>query len=218
MSDFVVEAEAREDTGRAAARRLRHAGRIPAIIYGGNKPELPITVNRIAVTKLLDQEAFYTSIVDIKIKGKRGANKALVKDVQWHPVRDEVMHIDFMRVSSSDVVHVTVPVHAVNFEKSPGDVKGGLLEIIRHELEVACRADAIPEAIEVDCANLDIGDTVHIRDLALPDGVTVPEIEHNPELNFTVLNVAAPRVESAAEEGAEEAGEAAPEETSSEES
>lgn len=213
MSDFVVEAEAREETGRAAARRLRRAGRIPAIIYGGNKPELPITVNRIAVTKLLDQEAFYTSIVDIKVKGKRGANKALVKDVQWHPVRDEVMHIDFMRVSSSDVVHVTVPVHAVNFEKSPGDVKGGLLEIIRHELDVACRADAIPEAIEVDCANLDIGDTVHIRDLTLPDGVTVPEIEHNPELNFTVLNVAASRVD------ASEAGEeAATEETSSEES
>jgi len=123
------------------------------------------------------------------------------------------MHIDFMRVSSSDVVHVTVPVHAVNFEKCPGDIKGGLLEIIRHELEVACRADAIPEAIEVDCSNLDIGDTVHIRDIALPEGVSVPEIEHNPELNFTVLNIAAPiKAEPTAESGEESGEEPAPEE------
>ena len=205
MSDFVLEAELREETGRGAARRLRRAGKMPAVIYGGDKPELPITLNYLDTAKLLEQEAFYTSIVEIKVKGSRGANKGLVKDVQWHPVRDEAIHIDFHRVLSSDVVTLEVPVNVVNFEKCPGDVKGGLLDLVRHTLEVACRADSIPEAIDVDCANLDIGDTVHIRDIALPDGVTVPEIEHNEELNFTVLNIVAPKVEAEPEAGAEEA-------------
>jgi len=209
MSDFVLEAELREETGRGAARRLRRTGKLPAVIYGGGKPELAITLDQLNTGKLLDIEAFHTSMIDIKVKGARGTNTGLVKDIQWHPVRDEAIHIDFHRVSSSDVVQIEVPVNAVNFEKCPGDIKGGLLEVIRHTLEVSCRADSIPDAIEVDCADLDIGDSVHVEDLQLQDGVEVPH-----DVNFTVLSLAAPRVE---EEPAEvEEGEGAETEATTE--
>jgi len=202
MSDFVLEAELREETGRGAARRLRRTGKLPAVIYGGGKPELAITLDTLNISKLLDNEAFHTSMIDINVKGARGTNTGLLKEVQWHPVRDEAIHIDFHRVLSSDIVNTEVSVNAVNFEKCPGDIKGGLLEIIRHTLEVACRADSIPDDIEVDCANLDIGDSVHVEDLQVPDGVEVPH-----DVNFTVLAIAAPRVEEEPEEVEEAEGE-----------
>ncbi|MDX8392489.1 MAG: 50S ribosomal protein L25/general stress protein Ctc [Mariprofundaceae bacterium] len=191
MSDFIVEAELREGTGRGAARRMRRAGKMPAVIYGGDKPELPITLDALSIGKLLDQETFYTSIVEINVKGSRGTNKGLVKDVQWHPVRDEAIHVDFHRVSASDIVHVEVPVNAIGFDQSPGNITGGILETIRHSLEVACRADSIPDAIDIFCAQLDIGDAVHVEDIALLTGVEIPH-----DMNFTVLSVAAPKIEA----------------------
>lgn len=203
MTDFTIEADMREKTGRGEARRLRRAGKMPAVIYGGDKPELPVVLDTMSTSKLLDQEAFYTSIISIKVKGARGDNKALVKDVQWHPVRDEAIHIDFYRVSSSDQVHMEVPVHAINAETCPGVKKGGLLEIIRHSLEVICRADSIPEHIDVDCDGLEIGDSVHIEDVALPEGV---QAQH--DTNFTVLTIAAPKVEAEPEAEGEAEGEA----------
>ncbi len=202
MSEFNVEAELREKTGRGEARRMRRAGLMPAVIYGGDKPELAITLNTMDTAKLLDKEAFYSSIINIKVKGARGDNRALVKDVQWHPVRDEAIHIDFFRVSSSDQVHMEVPVHAINAENCPGMKQGGLMEVIRHTLEVICRADSIPEHIDVDCSGLEIGDSLHIEDVAMPDGV---QAQH--DVNFTVLTIAAPKVEKTAEEGEEEAAE-----------
>jgi len=202
MTDYVLEAELREKTGRGEARRTRRAGLIPAVIYGGDKPELAITLDTMSTAKLLDQESFYTSIVEIKVKGSRGTNKGLVKDVQWHPVRDEAMHIDFYRVSSSDMVNVEVPVHVINAEKCPGVVMGGLVEIIRHSLEVSSRADSIPDCIIVDCTGMEIGDSIHIEDIHLPEG---QEVHH--DVNFTVLTIAAPKVEVEVEEDAEVEGE-----------
>jgi len=203
MSDFVLEAELREETGRGATRRLRRAGKTPAIIYGGGKPELAITLDTLSIFKLLDTEAFHTSMINIEVKGARGTNTGLVKEIQWHPVHDKAMHIDFHRVSSADIVHIEVPVNAVNHEKSPGMIQGGLLEVIRHTLEVACRADSIPDGIDVDCAELNIGDSVHVENLQLPDGVEIPH-----DVNFTVLALAAPRVEEVpVETGEVEGGE-----------
>lgn len=206
MTDFVVEAELREATGRSAARRLRRNGKVPGIIYGGGKPDLPIAMDYFKISKLLELEPFHTSLLEVKVKGSRGKNTALLKDVQYDPIKDIVTHVDFQRVKASDTVTMEVPVLPINFEKCPGIVKSGVLETIRHEIEIECRADSIPEHIEVDCSNLDIGDVVHIREIQLPEGVTVPEIEHDPELNFAVLTIAAPRVEEvAAEEVAPEA-------------
>jgi len=187
-SGFTIEAELREGTGRSLARRMRHAGMVPAIIYGGDKPSLPITLDDIAMRKPLADPAFYTSLLQVKIKGKKAAETVLLKDAQWHPVHEGIMHIDFHRVSASDTVTIEVPVHPLNYDRCPGIIQGGRLDLVRHVLEVTCRADAIPDAIEVECSTLEFGDTIHVDDLTLPDGVEVPH-----EINFTVLNLAAPK-------------------------
>jgi len=204
MTDFVLEAELREKTGKAETRRLRRAGKLPAIIYGGDKQDLPIILNYNDTAKMMKDEHFFTSMLEINVKGARGKNTVLIKDAQWNPIYDTVTHLDFFRVSSSDTVHVEVPVVAINHEKCPGEVAGGLLDLVRHSLEVTCRADHIPEHIEIDCSKLEIGDTIHINDIALPDGVSIIH-----DVNFTVINMAAPKKAEAAAEEAEVAEEAA---------
>ena len=210
MSDYIVEAELREETGRGAARRLRRAGKLPGIIYGGDKPDLPITMDYNTVSKLLNEEHFHTSMLEVKVKGSRGKNTVLLKDSQYDPLMDTATHLDFMRVSAKDTISMEVPVLAINFEKCPGVAKGGMVALIRHALEVTCRADSIPEHIEVDCSDLDMNDSVHIEDITLPEGV---EVQH--DTNFTVLNISPPKeasggdeIEEGGEEGAEEAVEA----------
>ncbi len=217
MSDYVVEAELREKTGRAETRRLRRAGKIPGIIYGGGKPELSIAMDYFTISKLLEEEHFHTTLLEISVTGSSGKNTAILKATQWEPIKDTVTHVDFQRVSSSDKIHIEVPVHALNHETCPGVKQGGSLSIIRHSLEVTCRADSIPESIEIDCASMEIGDVVHINDVKLPDGV---EVQHDQ--NFTILNISAPKkaeeVEetAAAAEGEAEAPEAADEAASEE--
>lgn len=188
MTDFIVEAELREETGRAATRRLRRAGMMPGIIYGGDKPDLAITMDYNTVSKQLNEEAFHTSLLEVKVKGSRGKNTVLLKDSQWDPLMDTPTHLDFMRVSAKDTITMDIPVVAINFEKCPGVSEGGMVSIIRHTLEVTCRADAIPEHIEIDCSELEMGATVHIEDVTLPEG---SEVHH--DVNFTVLNIAAPK-------------------------
>jgi len=204
MDELTFDAALRETTGKGHARRMRRAGLLPGIIYGAGKPDLPITLNANEVGKLSNKEAFYTSMLTIQVKGK-GVETVLLKDVQWEPVLDIPMHLDFVRVSSADSVTVEVPVIPVNFEKSPGDIAGGMVDVVRHVLEVTCRADSIPDSVEVDCSKLELGDTVHVDDIALPEGM---KILH--EVNFTVLNIsqskgAAEAVAAEADEGEEEA-------------
>jgi len=204
MTDFVLEAELRETTGKAETRRLRRAGKLPAIIYGGGKQDLPIVLNANDTAKMMKNEHFFTSMLEVNVKGSRGKNTVLLKDSQWDPIYDTAKHLDFFRVSSSDSVTVEVPVVALNYEKCPGIVAGGLLDIVRHTLEVTSRADAIPEHIEIDCSNLEIGDNIHIDDITIPEGA---EVAH--DVNFTVINLAAPKKAEpepeAVVEGAEEA-------------
>ncbi len=203
MTDYVLEAELRENLGRANTRRLRKAGKLPAIIYGGGKPDLPIMLDYNEIAKImLRDEAFYTSMLEVKVKGKRGKNTVLLKDTQWDPIYDTPMHLDFMRVSGSDSVTVAVPVHTINVDICPGVKAGGKLALIRHELEVVCRADAIPDQIEIDCANFELDQVVHIDDVELPDGVEVPH-----DVNFTVLSIAMPKraAESATTDEVDEA-------------
>ncbi|NWF37875.1 50S ribosomal protein L25/general stress protein Ctc [Mariprofundus sp. NF] len=194
MTDFVVEAELREETGRSAARRMRRAGKLPGIIYGGDKPDLPITMDYNTVSKLLNQEAFHTSMLEVKVKGSRGKNTVLLKDSQYDPLKDTATHLDFMRVSAADSITMEVPVIAINFETCPGVAQGGMVALIRHALEVTCRADSIPESIEIDCTGLEMGATVHIEDVTLPEGA---EVHH--DVNFTILNIAPPKAAEAEE-------------------
>ncbi|MDQ6995319.1 MAG: 50S ribosomal protein L25/general stress protein Ctc [Mariprofundaceae bacterium] len=203
MTDLTIDATLRENTGKGDARRMRRAGSIPAIIYGAGKPDLAITLNANSIGKTLNNESFYTSMLKVNVSGK-GKETVLLKDVQWDPIMDTAMHLDFMRVSSADSVTVEVPVVVVNYEQCPGNIAGGMLDLVRHVLEVTCRADSIPESIEVDCANLDIGDNVHIEDLTLAEGM---EVLH--DANFTILNVAAPKGHAEASDDDSEASEEA---------
>ncbi|MCF6208495.1 MAG: 50S ribosomal protein L25/general stress protein Ctc [Ghiorsea sp.] len=189
MTDYVLEAELREDLGKANTRRLRRAGKLPGIIYGGDKPDLPIILDYNATAKImLRDEAFYTSMIEIKVKGKRGKNTVLLKDTQWDSIYDTPMHLDFFRVSGSDSVTVSVPVHTLNVEDCPGVKAGGQLSVIRHELEITCRADAIPDNVEIDCAAFELDQIVHIDDIQLPDGMEVIR-----DVNFTVLSIVEPK-------------------------
>ena len=204
MTDYIIEAELREETGRSATRRLRRAGKLPGIIYGAGKPDLAITMDYNTVSKLLNEEQFHTSMLVVKVKGSRGKNNVLLKDSQWDPVLDIPTHLDFFRVAGKDTITMDVPVMPVNVEKAPGVVKGGQIDLIRHSLEITCRADSIPDQIEVDCAAMELGDTIHIEDLNLPEG---SEVLH--DVNFTVLNLSAPKVGSSEDEADDEATEEA---------
>ena len=207
MTDYVLEAELREDLGKAHTRRLRRAGKLPGIIYGGDKPDLPIILDYNETAKImLRDEAFYTSMLEIKVKGKRGKNTVLLKDTQWDSIYDTPMHLDFFRVSGSDSVTVAVPVHPINVEDCPGVKAGGQLSVIRHELEITCRADAIPDHVEIDCATFELDQIVHIDDINLPDDM---EVEH--DVNFTVLSIVEPKRAAEPEATEEVADEAATE-------
>ena len=199
---YELKAEARERVGKGSARELRRNGLIPAVIYGDKQAPISIALNTNEVTKRIHAGGFMTTIATIEVDGKK--YKVLPKDYQLDPVRDFTMHVDFLRVSGNTQVTVEIPVHFINEEKSPGLKVGGVLNIVRHEIEVHCPADAIPEFFNVDLNGKKIGDSIHISDLTLPKGVT-PTIS---DRDFTIATVIAPAGgvdETVAEEGEAEA-------------
>jgi large subunit ribosomal protein L25 len=202
---ITIAAEVRERAGKGAARAARRAGRIPAVVYGGKQAPLSITVDELEFNRLWRDASFYTHLYSVEADGK--SHKVLARDVQLDPVMDWPIHVDFLRVSDRTTISVAVPVHFVNEEECPGLKEGGVLNIVRHEVEVTCRAASIPEAIEIDLTGWNIGDSIHISAVKLPDGVE-PTVT---DRDFTVATIAAPTVvrDEAAEEQAEEAEAAA---------
>ena len=199
---YELKAEARERVGKGSARELRRNGLIPAVIYGDKQAPISIALNTNEVTKRIHAGGFMTTVATIEVGGKK--YKVLPKDYQLDPVRDFTMHVDFLRVSGNTQVTVEIPVHFINEEKSQGLKAGGVLNIVRHEIEVHCPADAIPEFFNVDLNGKKIGDSIHISDLTLPKGVT-PTIS---DRDFTIATVIAPAGgvdETVAEEGEAEA-------------
>ncbi len=197
---YELKAEARERVGKGSARELRRNGFIPAVIYGDKQAPISIAINTNEVTKRIHAGGFMTTVATIDVDGKK--YKVLPKDYQLDPVRDFTMHVDFLRVSGNTQVTVEIPVHFVNEEKSPGLKVGGVLNIVRHEVEVHCPADAIPEFFTVDLSGHKIGDSIHISEVTLPKGVT-PVIA---DRDFTIATIVAPAAgidESAAEGEAE---------------
>jgi large subunit ribosomal protein L25 len=189
MDDIhTLAAEPKERAGKGAARAARRDGRIPGVIYGAKKSPVMITLDPQEVHREIRGGGFFTTLFDIKVNG--GNERVLARDLQQHPVNERPLHIDFLRVSTSTVVVVEVPCNFINDEESPGIKRGGVLNVVRHTLELSCRADAIPNEIEIDLTGLDIGDSVHISQIDLPDGVT-PTIT---DRDFTVASVAAPSV------------------------
>lgn len=201
-----IAAQPRERAGKGAARATRRAGRVPAVIYGEKQaPELiDLDPKELWMQIQKAGQSFFTRVFDVQVSGK--TIRTLPRDVQLHPVTDKPEHVDFMRVGEHTRIRVSIPVEFVNKDKSPGLKRGGVLNVVRHAIEVYCTVDHIPQIITVDLDGLDIGDSVHISKVKLPEGVK-PTITTR---DFTVAAVAAPSVlKSPEEEAAEAAAKAA---------
>ena len=202
---LTLPAELRERAGKGASRALRREGRVPAVIYGGKEDPVAIHVEAKELVRQLGTGHFMNSIVMVEVGGKKV--RALPKDVALHPVSDRPTHVDFLRLSKDDKIQVAVPVVFVNEEASPGLKKGGVLNVVRHELELVCESDKIPDEIALDVTGLDIGDSIHISHVSLPAGSESAITDRD----FTIATIVAPSAlkqsERAAEEGEAEAGE-----------
>ena len=184
--DTTISAEQRERVGKGSARAVRRAGRIPAVIYGDKKEPIGITLESREITKIVHQPGIFGRLLDIKISGSK--HTVLTRDIQFHPVTDNVLHLDFLRISGSAKVAVAIAVEFINEDECPGIKVGGVLNVVRYEVELLCPATTIPEKITVDLQGLKIGDSVHISTIELPDGVT-PTIT---DRDFTIATIASP--------------------------
>jgi large subunit ribosomal protein L25 len=201
MSDqLTLPAEARDRAGKGASRHLRREGRVPAVVYGEKKEALSIHVEEKLLTKMLHTGHFMNSVVMIDVGGK--ATRTLPKAVDFHPVTSRPIHVDFLRISEHTKVHVNVPVRFDNEEASPGLKRGGVLNVVVHELEIACDAASIPSEIHIALDGLEIGDSIHISNVKLPDGVQPV----NQDEDFTVATIVAPSAMKSEEEEAAPAG------------
>jgi len=187
MSDTTtISASERERVGKGSARAARRAGLVPAVIYGNKKDPVGITMEAREITKIVHQPGIFGRLLEIDVAGSRST--VLTRDIQFHPVNDAIMHMDFLRVSQSSTIAVAVAVEFINEDKCPGIRLGGVLNIVRHEVELNCPATAIPEKITIDLEGVKIGDSIHISAIPLPEGVT-PTIT---DRDFTVATLASP--------------------------
>ena len=209
----IIAAEPRAATGTGAARAARRNGMIPGVVYGADRENVPIAVAHDALDREAGRPGFFAQLYKLEVGGE--AMDVVARDLQLHPVTDAILHVDFMAVKADATLTVNVPVVFLNEDDCTGLTRGGVLNVVRHEIEVSCPARSIPESIGVDLAGLDIGDSIHISAVALPEGVA-PTID---DRDFTIATVAAPTVAAEiadAEEGgademddaAEDAGEA----------
>jgi large subunit ribosomal protein L25 len=212
-----IHAELREDVGKGASRRLRRlADRVPGIIYGGDGDPVPVTLSSNELTKAMQLEAFYSQILNVVLDGK--GQQAVVRDLQRHPASEKVQHIDFLRIRADRPIQVSVPIHFIDEDKCVG-VKQGGGQIVHAmtEVEISCLPGDLPEFLEVYMAQVDVNQSVHLSDLALPEGVSIVALMHGSDRDANVVSVQMPRggleeeeaaeaAEAAAEEGGEGAG------------
>jgi large subunit ribosomal protein L25 len=201
MSDqLTLPAEARDRAGKGASRALRREGRVPAVVYGEKKEPLSIHVEEKLLSKMLSTGHFMNSVVMIDFEGK--PNRTLPKAIDFHPVTSRPIHVDFLRIGEHTKVHVAIPMRFDNEEQSPGLKKGGVLNVVVHELEIVCDAASIPNEIHIPLDGLEIGDSIHIGQVKLPDGV----VPANTDEDFTVATIVAPSAMKAEEEETAPAG------------
>ncbi len=189
MSSNVFEfiAESRSLTGKGAARVIRRQGKVPAVIYGGDSAPEKLVLEHKDVLKNLEHEAVYSHVLDIKIDGK--SQKALLKDIQRHPAKPLVLHVDFMRIDDTHKVKMHVPLHFINEASSVGVKAGGVVTHAMVDVEVACMPSSLPEYLEVDLADVEIGQVVHLSDVILPAGVEIPALAHGEDHDHPVAQV-----------------------------
>jgi large subunit ribosomal protein L25 len=210
MSDaFEINAEIREDKGKGASRRLRRLEeKIPAIIYGADKAATSLTLIRKDLEKALENEAFYSHVLTLKI-GK-SKEKAILKDLQRHPARNSVMHADFLRVSDDVAIKVHVPIHFLNEDNCYGvKTEGGMAQHSATDIEVQCLPGDMPEFVEVDMLDIKVGDIIHISDIKLPKGVESVALSHGEDHDLAIASVLAPKVSTEEEDEAAAAAAAA---------
>jgi large subunit ribosomal protein L25 len=198
-----LKAWARQSTGKGGARQVRRDGRIPGIVYGGKEDPQNIALDPKAISKQLETGHFQSTIFTLDVEGTK--TRVIPRGVQLDPVRDFPLHVDFMRLAKDALVTVDVPVHFLNEGASPGLKRGGVLNIVRHDIPVRCPADTIPNHFDVDLTGIEIGDSIHISAIALPEGVT-PTITDRDFTVATVVGRAAEEAPGAAEAEVAEAG------------
>jgi len=199
-----ISAQRRIAAGKGPARAIRRAGRIPAVIYGDHKEPLRISLDPREFNKALHKAGFFAKLLDLVIDDE--VHHTVPRDVQFHPVTDVPIHVDFLRVGAKTRLHIAVPVLFINHDKSVGLKRGGVLNVVYHEIEMICAADSIPDHITVDLSGLDIGDSVHMGAIALPDGVKPTHAASD----FTVASIAPPTVSREEEAAAATAAAATP--------
>ena len=203
---FNLDATVRTDLGKGASRRLRHQDKVPAILYGGDEAPVSLTLDHNKVIQAQEFEAFYSHVLTINVDGKKV--EALVKDMQRHPYKPKVTHIDFQRVIAGQALTTNVPLHFMNEESAPSiKTEGGHAEHHMADIEITCMPKDLPEYIEVDLMDVALGQTLHISDLTLPKGVESVELTKGESHDLAVVTVKTAKGPSVEEEAAEEGGE-----------
>jgi len=198
--DIQFNAEKRDAKGTGASRRLRRDGRVPAIVYGAEKEAEQVTLDHNEIYHLLRKEAFHASVLTMNLGGEKAS--VVLRDTQWHPFRQQVLHLDFQRVKAGEKLHLKVPLHFVNDENAPGiKLQGGMITHVMNEIDVACLPKDLPEFIEVDLGAIEAGESIHISHLTLPKGV---EAVLHGEDDPVVVSCVPPRGGVASDEGEED--------------
>jgi large subunit ribosomal protein L25 len=204
-TNFELSAEKRDAKGTGASRRLRRAGKVPGIIYGAGKEPEMVNFDHDKVFHLLENEAFHTSIIDVKTDGS--SQKAVLRDVQHHPFKQLIMHMDLQRISASEKIHMLVPLHIKGEDVAPGvKLEGGIVSHLITEVDVICLPGNLPEFLEADVSELNLHDSLHLSDIKIPEGVELTSLAHGGD-DLAIVTIAA--VRGAAEEEEEEGGEEA---------
>lgn len=189
---FELEAQARQDKGKGASRRLRRAEQVPAILYGAGKEATPILLDHNKVLVALQQESFYTHILTLKVGSE--IEKVILKDLQRHPYKPRILHMDFLRVRADEKIKMHVPLHFIGTDKAPGVKEGGLLSHLVSDVEISCLPANLPEFIEVDVSELALDKLLHLSELKLPTGVELVALSHGHDL--PVASIHLPRAEA----------------------
>ncbi len=210
MSDtYVLEATSRADAGKGSSRRLRRLeNKVPGIVYGGEADPVSISMDHDPLWHQLQNEAFFASIIELKIDGK--AEDVLLKDLQRHPAKNVIMHADFLRVDKNQAIVVQVPLHYINEESSVGvKTQGGRVAHQANEIEIRCLPGDLPEYIEVDMAEVEVGQVIHLSDVTLPEGVVSVALGLGEEHDLAIANISAPKAEVETDDDAAADGDAA---------
>lgn len=204
---FEITATPREQRGTGVSRRMRLAGSVPGVIYGGSKEVAAIQLDHNGIYHQLKQEAFHASILTLEVSGAK--EQVLLRDVQMHPFKPLVLHVDFQRVSATEKIHMKIPLHFINADLAPGvKLGGGIISHIMNEVEVKCLAKDLPEYFEVDLSHLETGDSIHLSELKIPENVELLEMQHGEDLPIATVVIPRGHVEEAATAVAEVAPEA----------